>query len=311
MIVIISIVLGVILVLALLIIYLGHRAFTIIPTPNVKTPESLGAKYQDVYYPNANQEALHAWWIPHSEAGEEHPSPTLILIHGWGRNAERMLNYYRVLSDLPVNFLIPDGRGHGQNSPNNFITQLGFSRDLIDALDWLVLKPEVDVRRIGIIGHSFGAAAALFTASIDKRLSLVVADSSYAHPFSVIKRKLKEYSIPMVPAGWLLKHYIQFRMRMTFDRIAPVESAKEIQSPGLLIHGNTDTVTPVTDSDQILTASGENFRRVIADGANHSDTIRDDEVIENLRNFITEHFLHPAAINNAEFNRLLRGPDTL
>jgi dienelactone hydrolase len=43
-------------------------------------------------------------------------------------------------------------------------------------LDYLVLEPQVDASRIGIIGHSLGAKMALYAAALEPRIAVVVAN---------------------------------------------------------------------------------------------------------------------------------------
>jgi len=305
-------VLSIFLFVTLAVIGIGHHAFAITPQPNEEPEQLAGRGFRDVFFPNNNQEALHGWWIPDPKATLTDPKPTLVLIHGWGRNAGRMLPYYQVLKDHSLNFLLLDGRGHGDNAPNNFISQLGFSRDITAALDWLVLQPGVDVRRMGVIGHSLGAAAALFAASIDKRISLLVADSSYADPLSVIKRMLKARNIPYLPLGWLIKHYIQARLRMTMDRISPLNAVRNIQNPTLLIHGTDDTTTPFDDSRKLHSAAGDNhFRFLPVSGSNHSDTIHHPEVRSAIRAFITDHWISSSNNHSETFNPYLSDSDII
>jgi uncharacterized protein len=49
--------------------------------------------------------------------------------------------------------------------------------DVGGALAWLLARPEIDGRRVALVGHAFGAWVALTYAAIDKRVSTVVAVS--------------------------------------------------------------------------------------------------------------------------------------
>ncbi len=49
--------------------------------------------------------------------------------------------------------------------------------DIGGALAWLLARPEIDGRRIALVGHAFGAWVALAYAAIDRRVSTVVAVS--------------------------------------------------------------------------------------------------------------------------------------
>ncbi|MCF7804005.1 MAG: alpha/beta fold hydrolase [Candidatus Marinimicrobia bacterium] len=269
----------------------GHVAFSVTPQPSKRTPESLGLAFQDIYFRNANNEVLHGWWIPHSEASKEEPCPTLVFVHGWGRNCERMLPYMDACRDLPVNLLAIDVRGHGENAKNNFITEVGIADDINAAIDWLVLQPGVDIQRIGLMGHSFGAAATIMESSRDKRIAAFVADGSFANPMDILKEMMESKKVPYIPLGWLIRQYIQMRLNATFDQIAPENRITSTQSPGLLIHGDKDPVIPVEDSHRILGNAGENVQLWIANGCDHSNTPEHPDFQNVLRNFLRQSLI--------------------
>ncbi|MBS1270995.1 MAG: hypothetical protein MAGBODY4_00124 [Candidatus Marinimicrobia bacterium] len=287
-----SVVLGMVALVGL-IIFMGHSAFSVTPRPNTSTPAELGLSYRDIYFRNPNDETLHGWWIPSADAPEDAPAPTLVFIPGWRRNCQRMLPYVDACKSLPVNMLVIEPRGHGENPKNNFITEVGIAEDINGAIDWLVLRPEVDLEKIGIVGHSFGAAATIYETSRDKRITAFVADAGFANHLEIIKRYFQDYNIPYFPFGWLIRHYIQMRIGKTFHAIAPENAIRSIDAPGLLIHGDQDTTVPVEDSDRILKNARENIQLWIAEGYDHSNTTDHPDFGRILRNFL----------NNALINR--------
>lgn len=276
----------------LLTIGAGHYAFSITPRPSENFPDSLNMSYRDIYFRNNNKETLHGWWIPHPEKDSNTTCPTVVLLHGWNRNSERMLPYLEQLKELPLNLLVFEGRGHGENTKNRFISQVGFGQDVSAAIDWLVLQPEVDVRRIGVLGHSIGAAATIYATRKDLRIKTFVADSSYAHPREIISRQLDNLHIPFFPVGWLVQQYIQLRLGTTFDKVAPEAVIGKINQPGLLIHGDKDTVVPVDDAYRIQNNVQNNISLWVAEGYGHSNTTNHPDFGEILRNFLTRYLLN-------------------
>jgi len=292
---------GVIFVLAALTILLGQVAFSITPRPGAETPASLSRAFEDIYFANEKGDLLHGWWMPHSDADAHNPLPTLVLVHGWNRNCARMLPYLRHLTDLRMNLLCIEARGHGENAKNSFITMLAFARDLMSALDWLVLRPEVQPEGLGVLGHSVGAAATIYATARDKRISFFVADAAFAHPREIIRSMLGSHHIPYFPIGWLIVQYIQLRLGTTLDAIAPVNAISRITVPGLMIHGNQDTVVPVEDSFRIIANARENVDLWIASGANHSDTAHHPEFRDVLRAFLEDRLDTIPISNQGDF----------
>lgn len=280
----------------------GHYAFSISPTESAHNPSHLDLDFEDIYFQNDNGEVLHAWWLRNLSNLQETPSPTLIMLHGWNRNCQRMLPYLERLHQLPMNILVIEGRGHGENSKNTFISQVGFGQDISAALNWLVLQPEVNVRRIGVLGHSIGAAATIYASYKDPRISAFIADSSYAHPKEIINRFLKHMHIPFFPIGLLMQHYIQIRLGTTFDKVAPENVIGKMNKPGLLIHGDKDQVVPVEDADRIRDNAGGNVECWIAEGYHHSNTTEHPEFPDVIRNFIQRTLLNSS---DTQFNHAI------
>jgi pimeloyl-ACP methyl ester carboxylesterase len=53
--------------------------------------------------------------------------------------------------------------------------------DAKNALTFLAGREEVDAQRIGVVGHSFGAAVAVYTAGVDSRFACVVSSCGWGH----------------------------------------------------------------------------------------------------------------------------------
>ncbi|HKJ69825.1 MAG TPA: alpha/beta hydrolase [bacterium] len=295
------IVVGILFLVVGITILSGHFAFSITPAPSTDAPASLGTAYSDIYFINYNDELLHGWWMQHPDASAESPLPTIILLHGWNRNCQRMIPYIKHLSMFPMNILCIEGRGHGENRKNNFITQVGFAHDILSAINWLVLQPGVQVEQIGVLGHSLGAAAAIYAGSLDKRIRFIIADASYAHPLTIIRNFLRGYHIPYLPLGWMLIQYIQLRLWLSLDRIAPENVICDLTQPVLLIHGDQDTIVPARDSQRLLTNANNNIDLWIARSANHSDTPDHPEFRAVLQGFFRTHlkFSDPLSLSIA------------
>ena len=92
----------------------------------------------------------------------EHHVPGAILCHGLGANYQAVEPSARIMASQGVASLIFDFRGHG-NSGGVFDENM--AGDVIDAWHFLSSFPQVNKKRIALIGHSMGAAAAVLAAS--------------------------------------------------------------------------------------------------------------------------------------------------
>ena len=134
------------------------------------------------------------------------------------------------------------------------------------ALDWLCAQPRVDARRIGVLGGSKGAEAALLVASRDRRLRAVVAGvgSSVAWQGYNPKNLLNPgpswtkagKPAPFVrydtskPFTGLRDLYARSLAKAPADAFIAVE---RINGPVLLVSGRDDAIWPCTPmSDQVM-----------------------------------------------------------
>lgn len=231
-------------------------------------PSAFGLPFRDVLLPTANNKQIHGWYIP-ADSGQ--PSPTLIILHGWGGNREMMLPLADPFYHSGYALLFVDARSHGASEGDSFSSLPHFAEDLEGALNWLLLQPETDTARIGLIGHSVGAAAALLVASRRKEVAVVVSLASFAHPERIMRRYLASKSVPFIPFGWYTLSYIQYVIGFSFEDIAPQNTIGNIDCPVMLAHGKDDTTVPVEDAELLHAKSRKGRSHLLLVEGNHED----------------------------------------
>lgn len=70
------------------------------------------------------------------------------------------------------------GESEGERAQVRCMDQVA---DAKNALSWLAKRPEVDAARIGITGHSFGAAVSVYTAGIDSRIACCLSSCGWGN----------------------------------------------------------------------------------------------------------------------------------
>ena len=230
------------------------------------TPQKYDIPFDDIHIPTKNGAQLYGWWIPASPH-----APTLILIHGWGRNLSRMMPYIRALHPLGYNLLAFDARNHGDSSPVSHPTVGTFSEDALAAVDFISHSDGVSSREIGILGLSIGGGAAINTAGWDKRVKSVVTIGALSHPKEVINLEFQKRNIPSFIAS-LLFWYMQLRFGIDFNKIAPVHNIPHADADILLIHGDQDETIPLAQGQSLAGAGNpEKSQLWVVPGKGHSD----------------------------------------
>lgn len=241
--------------------------------PESSTPADLGLTYRDVRISTENGKSLFGWYLP---AAGTSPKPAVVVLHGWGGNAEMMLPLACPLHEAGFTVLFVDARCHGSSDEDNFASLPRFAEDAERAVAWLRGQAGIDSGCIAIFGHSVGAGAALLVASRRTDIAAVASLAAFAHPVAMMRRWLVLKHIPYLPMGWLLLRYVERVIGHRFDDIAPLNTIKSVRCPTLLIHGAADETVPLSEAIAILAArSGDHVELKIIAGSH--DDFRDLE----------------------------------
>jgi dipeptidyl aminopeptidase/acylaminoacyl peptidase len=239
--------LGLIPLLLALALLLNRQIRASLAAPRVResgVPE--GLPWRAVKFPTVRGKNLFGWFIP---AG--HQAPALAIVHGWGGNAEMMLPLAKPLHTAGYALLFFDARSHGNSDGDTFASLPRFAEDLEQAVDWLQAQDEVDASRVGVVGHSVGAGAALLLATQRIDLLAAVSLAAFAHPEGIMRRWLQFKRIPYWPLGAYILYYVQRVVGRRFDDIAPRHTIRKVNCPVLLAHGTEDQIVPVSEAQEI------------------------------------------------------------
>lgn len=220
----------------------GLRAPRVVETSGLA---QRGLNGREISLPTSRGKHLFGWLLPGKSAA---PAPSVIVLHGWGANAEMMLPLARPLQAAGFTVLLIDARNHGRSDADSFSSMPRFAEDLDAAIDWLKAQPEANAEQIAVIGHSVGAAAALLSAARRNDLAGVISLAAFAHPAVMMRRWLSGKNLAWFPLGWYVLHYVQQVIGHRFDAIAPVNTVPRIACPLLLVHGAEDSTIPVADA---------------------------------------------------------------
>jgi uncharacterized protein len=207
----------------------------------------------------ARGQHLAAWVAQPQTACAAQPVPVVVAVHGWGANGSTLASMVEPLVRAGIAVVLFDAASHGESSAEAFSSLPRFAEDLAAVLDALREMPAIDAKRVGLLGHSVGAAAVLLHTARQGGVRAVISLSAFAHPREVMERWLQEHHIPRRWIGAAILEHVQEVIGERFDRIAPDHQLSSIECPVLLVHGDQDQTVPLSDAHrlQALLRSGE------------------------------------------------------
>ncbi len=221
------------------------------PVLKYQKPYESGFEVEDVWFPAKNGKRLHGWFV---SSGSK--NPTIILVHGWGKNAERMTPYIKGLCCRGYNIFAFDSRNHGLSDPDGYSSMLKFAEDIISSIDYLEKREDLENKTVFLIGLSIGGGASLYAASHDKRIKKVVTVGAFADPRDVMRKEIEARHIPYFPLIWLFFKFLEWHLGVKLQTIAPVNNISKSNAEILLIHGKKDKVVPFEQAEKLMTNKG-------------------------------------------------------
>ncbi|MCJ7781382.1 MAG: alpha/beta hydrolase [Acidimicrobiia bacterium] len=246
-------------------------------------PSDYGLLSTDLWIAGTNGKRLHAWWIP-----ADGPAPVVIVLHGWSGNSGDMLPIGPGLLESGFHALFLDARKHGKSDDEDFMSMPRFAEDLEAAIGSMLERD--DVTGIGVIGHSVGAAAAIYAAARNPAIDAVVAVAAFAHPAEMMR---ENFPFPM-PVTWAILHVVERMIGHRYDDIAPRNRIADVEVPVMLMHGDADRVIPFQDSIDLRDRL-PGSQLVIVPGGTHSDLEAFEPFFPTVDEFLRRH-LSPAVI---------------
>ena len=201
-----------------------------------------------------------AWYYQPAKRADGKPHAVVIDIHG-GPEAQARPAFnagvQALVNELGVAVLLPNVRGSsGYGKAWLDLDNAGRREDAVKdigaLLDWIATRPELDARRIGVSGHSYGGYLALASMiAYGERLRAgidVVGISNFvtflAHTGSYRRNQRRiEYGDERDP-----------HMRRLLERMSPLRRARHITRPLFVAHGANDPRVPVGEAEQIVHA---------------------------------------------------------
>jgi len=252
-----------------------------------------------------------------------------LVLHGFGSNKDGGggTTVARMLSGLGYAALRFDFRGCGESEgERGRVICKEQAKDTRSALSFLAGRPEIHPERIGVVGQSFGAAVAVYTAGVDRRVAACISSGGWGDGAKKFRRQHAS------PRAWkrftaMMKEGRRRRrsgksMRVPRYEIVPipprlrgnlapgsimefpfevVESMYAFNAnavvgrisprPLLLLHSASDSVTPTEQSVELFTLAGRPTDLHLIADVDHFMFSEGNALVLNLvRNWLDKHF---------------------
>lgn len=262
--------------------YIAHTSLVPPKTPNSKTPADLDLDYE-AFTLNRSGHSLHGWYIlaPPERLTNGQDVPTIIMTHGWGSNAQQMLPSALFLHQAGFNVILFDIRGHGDNEPLELISMKEVVEDLRSLINFALEHAKSKTMRIGLFGHSMGAAVSILAASQDDRVQAVVSSSGFADFAHLTAQMLRWRRLPAFPFRYLIQNFWERWLGSLMSEINPVDHIGNISIPVLLLHGEEDRVVTPDQADKLY-QKAQRAEKCLLAGKNHADLVEDPRYAEEV-----------------------------
>lgn len=117
--------------------------------------ESLFANSENVRFKSRDGLPLFAWYLPGNNGA------AILLAHGLGGSGLLLQGHAEFLRDAGYSILLLDLRAHGRSHGHTSTYGVLEAQDVAGAVDYLRARGDIDAAKIGVLGMSLGAQAAL------------------------------------------------------------------------------------------------------------------------------------------------------
>jgi fermentation-respiration switch protein FrsA (DUF1100 family) len=263
--------------------------------PTLADPRrALDADFENVTIVRGDGHKLAAWWVPGGK-----PAAIILmdglLMHdatdGAAGDRQNMMRYLKFVHAAGYPAIALDEIDHGDSDDTGGGIGYGWRQrdDVIAAAAWIRAR---GIGKVGALGVSQGAAAALFAQAQSHPLGAIVSDSCYANLGNLLRRQPSIGRLNPAFAATILWES-RFWIGAPPDEIVPAAAANQSSGPLMVIQGDADQLVPVADGQAIYAAARGDKEIWIVAGAAHAGAIgvAPDEYARRVIGFFDRHLL--------------------
>ena len=254
-------------------------------------PSSQNIEFEQVSFIGEDGLTLPGWYMASSNKTSiknNNNDKAILLVHGRGADRTEGMRYAKPLIEAGYNVLAFDMR-HPRQNPS-IISTMGFheKKDVIAALNFL--EKEKNIKDIGLMGFSMGAAAGIIVMAKDQRVKVGVFSGGYAHGMDVLSEQAKRiHGLPRYPLMPIVEKLFEWRGDLDSDEINPEKYIGQISPrPVYIMHGTADQTVDFSHGQRLFSAANEPKLFWQAQGGRHTRLWQHDK--EKAESSVVEFF---------------------
>jgi len=206
--------------------------------------------------------------------------PTVLLVHGWSGRGTQLGAFVAPLISAGNRILSFDMPAHGKSS--------GKQTNLYEVADTLLALQAKYGSFDSVISHSFGGPCVAIAIQRGFETKCLVSISPPSDTRGLIEKFARVLRIPAKAENNLTQRIETAFGKTIWEDISMVNTVKQLNIPGLLIHDAHDMDIPWQEGHAVAQA-WHNAQFIKTSGLGHRRILRDAAVIESVVNFIHDN----------------------
>ncbi len=262
--------------------YIIHKIFGLDTVPCSDKPDSYGFKYKNIFIETVKRKKIQMWDLNPTKEG-----PVILGVHGWANTSSSLLPLCPALTQRYRVFLL-NTRNHCESDEEGYSTIVKFREDIHSAAQY-ISQEYLRGASVILLGHSLGAAASLYEASLNPEIQAVISISSFADLENMMRDGFKKSKLPETVIHGLMT-YIEFRIGERLPNVTPLNTIRRIKRPVLLVHGTKDAVVDYADVQKLKEAANNPATEVFTmKDCTHSSMLKNEALPQKILDFLKIH----------------------
>ena len=235
----------------------------------VDNPRPINARYPSREFQTVtlkSNKKIECWYIPHSK-----PQGTVIVYHGFSGNKSSMLDKADEFYNLGYNTLLVDFMGSGGSEGNQ--TTIGYfeAEQVKTSFDYILNKGE---KKIYLFGTSMGSVAIMKAINDFKfNPSGIIIECPFGSMYKTVCARFDLMNAPSFPMAGLLVFWGGIQNGFWAFGHNPIEYAKGIQCPTLLLYGVMDKKFSKAETEEMFSNLRGKKELIVYPNAGHENLL--------------------------------------